>query len=136
MASMTGTSKPYSWFGPALHDTPRDDLPEIDQAGTEVSAGRIARVLVEAHGYQLATSRKPRNGHEPKPASTDWEVLQRDILAGHSLHDGLRDLSCKMIYTGMEPGAVVNFLRGLMEQSSRPARRTLAGARLRHSTPR
>ncbi|MBR0733491.1 DUF3631 domain-containing protein [Bradyrhizobium japonicum] len=115
-----GTGKPYSWFGPALCDTPRDDLPAIDQAGTEALLDEIARVLVEAHGYQLAPSRRPGNGTDTEASSTDWDVLQRDILAGHSLHEGLRDLSCKMIYAGMEPGAVVNFLRGLMEQSATP----------------
>src|SRR4029077_1464589 len=49
-----------------------------------------------------------------------WEVLQRDILAGHSLHESLRDLSCKMVCAGMDAGAVVNFLRSLMAQSAAP----------------
>ncbi|UQD71543.1 DUF3631 domain-containing protein [Bradyrhizobium japonicum] len=115
-----GTGKPYSWFGPTLCDTPRDDLPTIDQAGTEALLDEIARLLVEAHGYQLAPSRRPGNGTDTEASSTDWDILQRDILAGHSLHESLRDLSCKMIYAGMEPGAVVNFLRGLMGQSAAP----------------
>jgi hypothetical protein len=115
-----GTNNPYSWFGPSLCETPRRDLPEIDQAGTDALLDEIARLLVGKHGYQLAPTRKGHsgNGHDAGPA--DWPVLQHDILAGHSLHESLRDLSCKMIYAGMDPGAVVNFLHGLMEQSAAP----------------
>jgi hypothetical protein len=115
-----GTGKPYSWFGPPLCETPRRDLPEIDEAGTDTLLDEIARLLVDKHGYQLAPSRKaPRgNGHDTEAASTNWVALQHDILAGHSLHESLRDLSCKMVFAGMAPGAVVNFLRGLMEQSA------------------
>jgi hypothetical protein len=117
-----GTGNPYSWFGPSLCETPRDDLPEIDEAGTNALLDDIAVPLVEEHGYQLAQSRKTRSGigHDTEATSTDWEILQRDILAGHSLHESLRDLSCKMICAGMDPGAVVNFLRGLMAQSATP----------------
>jgi Protein of unknown function (DUF3631)/Bifunctional DNA primase/polymerase, N-terminal len=117
-----GTGKPYSWFGSSLCETPRDELPEIDEAGADALLDEISRLLVEAHGYQLEPSRKARsgNGRDTETAGADWEILQRDILAGHSLHESLRDLSCKMVFAGMEPGAVVNFLRGLMEQSAAP----------------
>jgi hypothetical protein len=117
-----GTGNPYAWFGPSLCETPRDDLPEIDDAGTHALLDDIAALLVEKHGYRVAPSRRSSdgNGHDTEAASADWEILQRDILAGHSLHASLRDLSCKMICAGMEPGAVVNFLRGLMEQSAAP----------------
>ena len=117
-----GTGKPYSWFGATLCETPRDKLPEIDEAGTDTLLDEISRVLVDAHGYQLAPARKARstNGHDTEAASADWEILQHAIIAGHSLHESLRDLSCKMVCAGMEPGAVVNFLRGLMEQSAAP----------------
>jgi hypothetical protein len=117
-----GTGKPYSWFGSSLCETPRDELPEIDEDGTDALLDDISGLLAGAHGYRLAPSRKARhgNGHDTGAASADWEVLQRDILAGHSLHESLRDLSCKMICAGMDPGAVVNFLRGLMEQSATP----------------
>jgi hypothetical protein len=114
-----GTNNPYSWFGPSLCETPRHDLPEIDEAGTDALLDDIARLLVGKHGYQLAPSRRG-NDHDTEAGSADWVVLQHDILAGHSLHESLRDLSCKMIYAGMDPGAVVNFLRGLMEQSAAP----------------
>ena len=117
-----GTGNPYSWFGPSLCETPRDDLPEIDEAGTNALLADIAALLVDEHGYQLAPSRKSSggNGHDTETATADWEILQRDILAGHSLHESLRDLSCKMVCAGMAPGAVVNFLRSLMAQSAAP----------------
>jgi hypothetical protein len=116
-----GTGHAYSWFGPSLCETPRDDLPEIDEVGRNALLDDIAVLLVE-HGYQLAPSRKSSggNGHDTETATADWEILQRDILAGHSLHESLRDLSCKMVCAGMAPGAVVNFLRSLMAQSAAP----------------
>jgi hypothetical protein len=117
-----GTGNPYSWFGPSLCETPRDDLPELDEAGTNALLDDIAALLVDEHSYQLAPSRKSSggNGHDTETATADWQILQRDILAGHSLHESLRDLSCKMVCAGMDPGAVVNFLRSMMAQSAAP----------------
>src|SRR6516164_8148410 len=132
-----GTGKPYAWFGASLCETPRDKLPEIDEAGTDTLLDEISRVLVDAHGYQLAPSRKARstNGHDTEAAGADWEILQHDIIAGHSLHESLRDLSCKMVCAGMEPGAVVNFLRGLHGAIGHAARSAMAGTFLRHPAP-
>lgn len=42
------------------------------------------------------------------------ELVSR-ILSGDVYHDSLRDLSASLIATGMKEGAVVNHLRGLME---------------------
>ena len=67
-----GTGNPYSWFGPALYETPRDNLPEIDAAGADALLDEVARVLVEAHGYQLAPSRKPAR---QRPRDRDGEQL-------------------------------------------------------------
>jgi hypothetical protein len=115
-----GTGNPYSWFGPSLCETPRDDLSEIDAAGANALLDDIAVVLVDKHSYQLAPTRKASGGNGHDAASAEWQVLQHDILVGHSLHESLRDLSCKMVYAGMDPGAVVNFLRSLMAQSAAP----------------
>ncbi|MGV7215025.1 DUF3631 domain-containing protein [Bradyrhizobium sp. UFLA05-112] len=117
-----GTGKPYTWFGASLCETRRDDLPEIDEAGTGRLLDDIAEMLADQHGYQPPPSRTSRrgNGRDSEAASANWQDLQHDILVGHSLHDSLRDLSCKMVCAGMDPGAVVNFLRGLMEQSATP----------------
>jgi len=42
------------------------------------------------------------------------------ILSGEVYHDTLRDLAGSMVATGMQPGAVVVFLRGLMQKSCGP----------------
>ena len=42
------------------------------------------------------------------------------ILAGNDLHANTRDLAAKMARSGTHGGAIVNFLRGLMDSSAAP----------------
>jgi hypothetical protein len=44
----------------------------------------------------------------------------RRILSGDVFHDSLRDLAASLVATGMQAGAVVNHLRGLMDASAAP----------------
>jgi hypothetical protein len=45
-------------------------------------------------------------------------ILIENILTGAEFHTSLRDLAASMVATGMQPGAVVNHLRGLMDTST------------------
>ncbi len=46
--------------------------------------------------------------------------LVRRVLSGEMYHDSLRDLAASLVATGMEAGAAVNHLRGLMDASTAP----------------
>jgi hypothetical protein len=47
-------------------------------------------------------------------------VWIRQVISGDVYHDALRDLAASMIASGMQPGAVVSSLRGLMQSSRGP----------------
>lgn len=51
------------------------------------------------------------------PEERHAELVAR-ILSGDVFHDSLRDLAASLVATGMQPGAVVNHLRGLMDNST------------------
>lgn len=47
-------------------------------------------------------------------------AMVRGILSGDVYHDNLRDLAASLVATGMQAGAVVNHLSGLMDASTGP----------------
>jgi hypothetical protein len=47
-------------------------------------------------------------------------AMVRGILSGNVYHDNLRDLAASLVATGMQAGAVVNHLSGLMDASTGP----------------
>jgi hypothetical protein len=57
---------------------------------------------------------------QPADAAADWQALIDNILAGNELHANTRDLAAKMVRSGIDGGAIVNFLRGLMNSSAAP----------------
>lgn len=115
------TSKPYAWRGGWPGETKREELPYLhaEQAADLVQAA--VELLCREHGYRPAEQR-PRakaNGNGAEGAGAeDWGYLTCNILNGHELHDSLRDLSAKLVASGMSKGAVVNYLYGLMDRSS------------------
>jgi hypothetical protein len=113
------TDKPYAWFGGTPWTVPRDELPLIDakQAGKLISD--IVDMLIKDYGYTAAriSSRGLSTYPEGKP---DWNVLVANIISGAFLHESIRDLACKLIRSGMHPGAAVHMLRALMRTSSIP----------------
>jgi len=56
---------------------------------------------------------------EALPTERHAALVQR-VLSGDVYHDSLRDLAASFVTTGMQPGAVVNHLRALMDSSSAP----------------
>jgi hypothetical protein len=91
-----------------------------------------AVALVLTHGYQRvgtasendAASEYDATSETSIPATNgadnNWGDLYTNILAGHALHDSLRDLAAKLVRSGMAAGAAINTLRGLMDHSEAP----------------
>ena len=63
----------------------------------------------------------PETGEiERSPPDEHHAELVRRIMAGDVYHDSLRDLAASLVATGMQAGAVVNHLRGLMDACAAP----------------
>jgi hypothetical protein len=117
------TSKPYSWHGGELGDVALADLPPITETGAQTLADEVAALLISEFGYTKAAERpKKANGgdKEEGAGAADWQYLYDNIREGRELHDSLRNLSAKLIASGMNAGGVTNLLRGLMQSSSAP----------------
>jgi hypothetical protein len=118
------TGKSYSWHGGSPCEIAQGDLPYIREAEARALVHEIAEMLARDFGYVRAIERPhksaPKNGTgaEASGGSEDWQYLLDRIRAGEFLHDSLRDLAAKLIASGMEPGAAVNFLRAQMDACS------------------
>jgi primase-polymerase (primpol)-like protein len=55
---------------------------------------------------------------ENVPPDERHAALVEAVLSGDVYHDSLRDLAASLVSTGMQAGAVVNHLRGLMDNSA------------------
>jgi hypothetical protein len=127
------TQEMYQWSGGNPGNTKRAKLPLIDEAGAQALMDDLIVVMLN-HGYQRMGGRKAKaNGKDIDAAGAasgestngsdaphSWGDLYANILAGHALHDSLRDLAAKLVKAGTDAGAVVNTLRGLMERSEAP----------------
>jgi hypothetical protein len=115
------TRAPYQWSGGLDPSCVRhDELPPIAADEARMLVDDIAALTV-AHGYRIVDEHKRKskgNGHDGD--RVDWGQLYENIRTGCDYYDTLRDLSCKMVASGMNPGAVVNILRDLMEKSEAP----------------
>jgi hypothetical protein len=119
------THAPYQWLDGTPGSVKRDELPLITEAEAQTLVNDVVALMLE-HGYQVSNERK-RNGNGADQDNTtddntraDCGYLITNILAGHDLHDSLRNLGFNWVANGMAPGAVVNELRGLMERSAAP----------------
>jgi hypothetical protein len=87
--------------------------------------------LVEARGHptyavddiarglpELKAKPKDDGGGDGSEESADWGELYAGVVTGKSLYPALRDLALKYVFAGMTPGAIVNTLRALMDQSA------------------
>jgi hypothetical protein len=112
------TGKPYAWFGGSPWMIARDELPIIDAEQARQLIADIVDLLHREYAY-FATRISSRGLSTPE-GSPDWNVLTANILTGTFLHKSIRDLACKLIRSGMHPGAAVHMLRALMRASSTP----------------
>jgi AAA domain len=69
---------------------------------------RVSTITTANHGASQGV-------HEDRHA-----MWFKQVISGEVYHDALRDLAGSMIASGMQPGAVVSSLRGLMESSHGP----------------
>jgi hypothetical protein len=115
------TLKPYSWFGGDPTEVAYDDLPYISAEEAQHLQNDVTELLIRDFGYVVAAGRPARKGNgTPQDHASDWQALIDNISAGNDLHASTRDLAAKMVRSGMDGGAVVNFLRGLMNGSAAP----------------
>jgi hypothetical protein len=116
-----GTLKPYSWFGGDPTIIAYDELPYISPEEAAQLQSDVTELLVRDFGYVVAAGRAARKGNgTPQDHAGDWQALTDSISAGNDLHASTRDLAAKMARSGMNGGAIVNFLRGLMNSSAAP----------------
>lgn len=89
--------------------------------GKTIKAGPITQLVgfkATAESFRIAkkTKANPKTGKlENVPADARTAALLKSILTGDVYHDSLRDMAASLVATGMQPGAVVNHLRGLMD---------------------
>ena len=122
------TKKPYGWHGGEPCNIARRDLPYIRDAEARALVEDIVALLVREFGYTHAKDRpsKRKSGAaggaagEVSGGAEDWAALIADIQAGQALHDSLCALAAKVIASDMQPGAAVNYLRGLMDAATCP----------------
>ena len=96
-------------------------MPYISEAEAQQLVDDIVELLCRDFGYTRAAGRARKgNGAQPGDPAEDWQQLVDDIRAGNELHANTRDLAAKMVRSGMAGGAIVNFLRGLMNSSAAP----------------
>ena len=115
------TGKEYSWPLGNPTEIAHDDLPDISQAEAQKLVEDIVELLCRDFGYTRAAGRPLRKGNgAPGDPVEDWQKLVDDIRAGIDLHANTRDLIAKMVRSGMDGGAIVNFVRGLMNSSAAP----------------
>jgi hypothetical protein len=120
------TGQPYRWHGGEPGEIKLEDLPYIREDEARQLVGEIVELLVRDFGYARAPERPSKkarkgNGADAAPGgAADWKYLFDNIREGRALHDSLRDLAAKMVKAGMDAGAAVNQLRGLMEGSNAP----------------
>ena len=72
-------------------------------------------------------AKKKANGEEKAwdGERADWDELVGNIIAGKELHDSIAKLAAKMVRGGLNDGTIVNFLRGLMQNSAARVARIL-----------
>ena len=119
------TKQPYRWSNGGLEQLEYKHLHEIDADEARALVDEMVdTILVQHFGYKRAAARPKTNGTKPHEGGgggdRDWSHLQANILAGRELHDSINILAAKMIAAGMNPGATINMLRALMDQSTAP----------------
>jgi hypothetical protein len=112
------TGKPYTWPLGNLTDVAHDALPEISEAEARQLVDDIVELLCRDFGYNRAAGRKGKTSGGSGGSAADWQALVDGILAGADLHANTRDLAAKLVCAGMNGGAIVNLLRGLMDRSA------------------
>jgi len=114
----TGCKGKLSGLDVELYSTGR----YLTLTGVTIKAGPIGALRGFAElADSIRADRKvnPATGKaEQVPPDQYHAALVQRVLSGDVYHDSLRDLAASLVATGMQPGAVVNHLRGLMDNSA------------------
>jgi Bifunctional DNA primase/polymerase, N-terminal len=105
------TGQLYAWHDGAPGDIARADLAYIHVEEAQTLVDDAVALLVADFGYRLPNQAKARtkaNGVGGEAAATEWACDFAD-------HDQLAALAMKLIRSGMNAGAVVNYLRAQVE---------------------
>jgi hypothetical protein len=112
--------------GHGLEQVNYEDLPYIREAEAHALVEDLVELLIRDHGYKRAPGRSQRGPNGAKPhdggggGDRDWGAVTENILTGRELHDSIIIFAAKLIGSGMNSGAAVNYLRGLMDKSTAP----------------
>lgn len=94
----------------------------LTMTGQTIKAGPIAPLRGFGElAERIRADRKvnPETGEVSMvPPDQHHAELVRRVLTGENFHESLRDLAASLAGTGMQPGALVNHLRGLMDASA------------------
>jgi len=102
------THQPYSWVGGSPGEIRHDDLPCIHKEEARQLVDDAGALLVARFGYRHKTAGKsPKGDGGADAGSTDWGFGPDDLID----HDRLAPLAMKLLKSGMNAGAAVNFLR-------------------------
>jgi hypothetical protein len=110
---------PIRWPG-SWHRKGAPRLCEIEtlNADAEIDLNTALNAL---EGAAPKREKKQANGSSQ---DGDWTTLIKDILDSQNYHDPLNRLAVKMLKAGMDDGAAINMLRGLMENVAGEDRHT------------
>jgi hypothetical protein len=124
------TRAPYVWAGGEPLEHEQQELPYIREAEARALVDHVVdEILVRGFGYTRAKSRPGRKakGNGAAAAETgagggaeDWAALVGAIQRGQDLHDSLCALAAKVIASGMQAGAAVNYLYAQMDTAQIP----------------
>jgi hypothetical protein len=125
------THQPYAWFGGEPGEVASGDLPYISAEEAATLADDCARLLIEAHGYQLSVSSSGDGAGEPgdKSWARDWAQLFADLHAGKSVHDSSFGLAVRLIKSGATDEDAVDIIQGALDASAIERESTAGRAR-------
>ena len=119
------TRQRYRWHGGQPWEIDRDDLPDISADEAYRLMEDVADLLTREFGYvrksptrSVATGRAVAGA--PVTGEARWAELIGEVLAGNAFHDPLTALAAMAIRAGMDKGAAMHLLGGLMENSAAP----------------
>jgi hypothetical protein len=99
------------------------DVRFLTVTGHVLSDGPLSQLLgftELANKIRISTTTTANNRANTGAQEDRYVMWMRQVISGEVYHDALRDLAGSMIASGMQRGAVVSSLRGLMESSQSP----------------
>jgi RecA-family ATPase len=115
------TRKPYTWTGGILGEVPREELPYVRQADARALVDDVARLLAEEYEFQVIERKAKASDHpDDGNGSADWSSMFSGIHAGAGMHDNIAAMAMSLVKSGMDDGAAINMIRGVVENSTAP----------------